>query len=110
MGLRKRIRVEVSRLVTAERMAPQHRQQHGGHDAAGGVVDVDGAELAAGDAEAQYAAQQRHAAIDHLLAIKPREIRKISGFGYDDFWNGAGRRVGQFGPAANQFGEQRGGG
>src|SRR5215469_15463023 len=91
-------------------MAPEHCHQQRCHDAGHRIVDIDVSKLAGRDADLQYAAKQRHTAIDDFFAVKAREVRKIAGFRDDDLWNSARRRAGEFGPAAYQLCEQGGGG
>src|SRR5206468_7752800 len=102
MGVAQTFRIELLVLVGTERMPPQHREDERGDDAHHRAVDVDMAELAAVDSDADHLADHREAAMDDFAQIEPREFREITGFRDDELRYRAGRRGHHFRPAGDK--------
>src|SRR5580704_4254093 len=102
MGLAQRIGCEIAWFVPPERVAPQHCHDQRRDDAADGIVDIDGAELAALDAGFYHSPKQAHAASNDLVSVKSRQLGEVSSFRDHDLRDGADGCRDDRGPAPDQ--------
>ncbi len=73
--------VERLRVEWTQRMLPQGREQQGRDHTVDRVLDVDRAELAAGDPAAEQRGEQPPAPADDLIEIEPRQLREVARLG-----------------------------